>query len=122
VIAAERPRGVFSRQLILGDTLDTDRVQASYAAGVLTLRIPVAEKGKPARSRSPTRTRTPAAASSPGRPPRWPDTSCIAANGRVDEYQELPDAEHLEPDMVTQRNTRLIPMSDSTRPRATKQA
>jgi HSP20 family protein len=47
MIAAERPRGVFSRQLILGDTLDTDRVQASYNAGVLTLRIPVAEKAKP---------------------------------------------------------------------------
>ena len=47
MIAAERPRGVFSRQLILGDTLDTDRLQASYAAGVLTLRIPVAEKAKP---------------------------------------------------------------------------
>ena len=38
---------MFSRQLILGDTLDTDRVQASYTAGVLTLRIPVAEKAKP---------------------------------------------------------------------------
>jgi HSP20 family protein len=49
IIAAERPRGVFSRQLILGDTLDTDRVQASYTAGVLTLRIPVAEKAKPRR-------------------------------------------------------------------------
>jgi HSP20 family protein len=47
MIAAERPRGVFSRQLILGDTLDTERVQASYSAGVLTLRIPVAEKAKP---------------------------------------------------------------------------
>ncbi|HKR52016.1 MAG TPA: Hsp20/alpha crystallin family protein [Pseudonocardiaceae bacterium] len=44
---AERPRGVFSRQLFLGDTLDTDRVEASYDAGVLTLRIPVAEKAKP---------------------------------------------------------------------------
>jgi HSP20 family protein len=47
LIAAERPRGVFSRQLILGDNLDTERVQASYEAGVLTLRIPVAEKAKP---------------------------------------------------------------------------
>jgi HSP20 family protein len=49
MIAAERPRGVFSRQLILGDTLDTDQVQASYTAGVLTLRIPVSEKAKPRR-------------------------------------------------------------------------
>ena len=47
MIAAERPRGVLRRQLILGDTPDTDRVQASYSAGVLTLRIPVAEKANP---------------------------------------------------------------------------
>jgi HSP20 family protein len=47
MIASERPRGVFSRQLILGDTLDTDNVKATYDAGVLILRIPVAEKAKP---------------------------------------------------------------------------
>lgn len=47
LIAAERPRGVFSRQLMLGDTLDTDRVKANYDGGVLTLRIPIAEKAKP---------------------------------------------------------------------------
>lgn len=47
LLAAERPRGVFSRQLILGDTLDTERIQASYDGGVLTLRIPVAERAKP---------------------------------------------------------------------------
>ncbi|PZS13680.1 MAG: hypothetical protein DLM57_16095 [Pseudonocardiales bacterium] len=47
LIASERPRGVFSRQLILGDNLDTERVRAGYEAGVLTLRIPVAEKAKP---------------------------------------------------------------------------
>ena len=45
--AAERPRGVFSRQLFLGDTLDTDRIQAHYDAGVLTLRIPLTDKAKP---------------------------------------------------------------------------
>ena len=44
---AERPRGVFSRQLFLGDTLDADRVEARYEDGVLTLRIPIAEKAKP---------------------------------------------------------------------------
>ena len=44
---AERPRGVFSRQLFLGETLDTDHVGASYDAGVLTLRIPIAERAKP---------------------------------------------------------------------------
>jgi HSP20 family protein len=47
LIAAERARGVFSRQLILGDNLDTDHISAGYDAGVLTLRIPVAEKAKP---------------------------------------------------------------------------
>jgi HSP20 family protein len=47
MIAAERPRGVFSRQVILGDTLDTDRIQARYDAGVLTVRLPIAEKAKP---------------------------------------------------------------------------
>ncbi len=44
---AERPLGVVSRQLFLGDTLDADRIDASYEAGVLTLRIPIAEKAKP---------------------------------------------------------------------------
>jgi HSP20 family protein len=44
---AERPLGVFSRQLFLGETLDADRIDASYEAGVLTLRIPIAEKAKP---------------------------------------------------------------------------
>jgi HSP20 family protein len=47
LIAAERPRGVFSRQLILGDNLDTEHIAASYDSGVLTLDIPVAEKAKP---------------------------------------------------------------------------
>jgi len=47
LIASERPRGVFSRQLILGDTLDAEKVEAHYADGVLTLRIPVLERAKP---------------------------------------------------------------------------
>ena len=47
LIAAERPRGIFSRQLILGDNLDTEHIAASYERGVLTLQIPVAEKAKP---------------------------------------------------------------------------
>ena len=46
-LAAERARGVFSRQLVLGDNLDLDRVQAGYRDGVLRLVIPVAEKAKP---------------------------------------------------------------------------
>ncbi len=44
---AERPLGVFSRQLFLGETLDTEHIDAGYDAGVLTLRIPIAEKAKP---------------------------------------------------------------------------
>jgi len=44
---AERPLGVFSRQLFLGDTLDADRIEAGYEAGVLTLKIPIAEQAKP---------------------------------------------------------------------------
>ncbi|WP_216217400.1 Hsp20/alpha crystallin family protein [Amycolatopsis aidingensis] len=47
VQVSERPRGVFSRQLFLGETLDTDKIEASYEAGVLTLRIPVTERAKP---------------------------------------------------------------------------
>jgi HSP20 family protein len=47
MLAAERTRGMFSRQLVLGDNLDTERIEASYDAGVLTLRIPVAERAKP---------------------------------------------------------------------------
>jgi len=46
-LASERPRGVFSRQLILGDNLDTEQVSAAYDNGVLRLQIPVAEKAKP---------------------------------------------------------------------------
>jgi HSP20 family protein len=43
----ERPLGAFSRQLFLGDTLDAEQIGADYDAGVLTLRIPIAEKAKP---------------------------------------------------------------------------
>src|SRR3954447_5464588 len=46
-LASERPRGVFSRQLILGDNLDTSQISAGYQNGVLHLQIPVAEKAKP---------------------------------------------------------------------------
>jgi HSP20 family protein len=49
ILASERPRGVFSRQLILGDNLDSSNIEASYESGVLTLRLPVAEAAKPRR-------------------------------------------------------------------------
>ena len=48
-VVAERPYGVFSRQLFLGDTLDADRIEAQYDAGVLTVTIPVAEEARPRR-------------------------------------------------------------------------
>ncbi|GAA2974140.1 MULTISPECIES: Hsp20/alpha crystallin family protein [unclassified Kitasatospora] len=44
---SERPLGVFSRQVMLSDTLDPAGISADYDAGVLTLKIPVAEKAKP---------------------------------------------------------------------------
>jgi HSP20 family protein len=47
MLANERTRGSFSRQLVLGDNLDLDKVSASYDAGVLRLVIPVAERAKP---------------------------------------------------------------------------
>ncbi|MGW1226730.1 Hsp20/alpha crystallin family protein [Streptomyces sp. NPDC001478] len=46
---SERPLGAFSRQIMLADTLDTERIEAHYDAGVLTLRIPIAERAKPRR-------------------------------------------------------------------------
>ena len=47
MLANERPTGVFSRQLVLGDNLDLERIEATYADGVLRLCVPVAEKAKP---------------------------------------------------------------------------
>ena len=47
IVASERPQGTFSRQLFLGENLDAERIEASYDNGVLTVRIPVAERAKP---------------------------------------------------------------------------
>ena len=47
LLIAERPQGTFSRQLFLGETLDTERINANYSDGVLRLEIPVAEQAKP---------------------------------------------------------------------------
>ena len=49
LIARERSQGQFTRQLLLGDLLDVDRIEANYENGVLTLSIPVAEQAKPRR-------------------------------------------------------------------------
>jgi len=47
MIVAERPSGTFSRQVFLGEALDTEHIAADYTAGVLTLAIPVRESAKP---------------------------------------------------------------------------
>ena len=47
LLIAERPYGTFTRQVFLGETLDADKIAADYAAGVLTLTIPVREAAKP---------------------------------------------------------------------------
>jgi HSP20 family protein len=47
LVAAERPRGIFSRQLILGDAMETEKIKAGYDSGVLTLRIPVTAQAEP---------------------------------------------------------------------------
>ncbi len=49
VLITERPQGSFTRQLFLGDNLDTDKVTANYDRGVLSVSIPVAEAAKPRR-------------------------------------------------------------------------
>ncbi len=46
-VVYERPQGVFTRQLFLGETLDVEKLSASYDTGVLTVTIPVAEQAKP---------------------------------------------------------------------------
>jgi HSP20 family protein len=47
LVITERPQGTFSRQMLLGDSLDTERITARYDQGVLTITIPVAEQSKP---------------------------------------------------------------------------
>ncbi|MGW3074692.1 MULTISPECIES: Hsp20/alpha crystallin family protein [unclassified Kitasatospora] len=47
VLISERPVGTFTRQLSLGEALDTEHIEAAYEAGVLKLHIPVAEQAKP---------------------------------------------------------------------------
>jgi HSP20 family protein len=49
VLIAERPQGTFTRQLQLGDTVDTENIQASYADGVLHLDLPMTQAAQPRR-------------------------------------------------------------------------
>ncbi len=60
MLASERQRGRFSRQLVLGDNLDLDGIEAGYEGGVLRLVVPVAEKAKPRKIQvnSPSEERT----------------------------------------------------------------
>ena len=48
-VIAERPHGTFARQVFLGENLDTEHIEATYADGVLRLSIPVAAQPKPRR-------------------------------------------------------------------------
>lgn len=47
VLARERTQGTFSRQVLLGEALDSEHVDAHYDQGVLQVTIPVLEKAKP---------------------------------------------------------------------------
>jgi HSP20 family protein len=49
VVASERVHGTITRQVFLGDGLDTERISASYSEGVLTVTVPVADRAKPRR-------------------------------------------------------------------------
>ncbi|WP_335755379.1 Hsp20/alpha crystallin family protein [Streptomyces fodineus] len=49
LLVAERPHGVFSRRLLLGDSLGPEKITAHYDAGVLTVKIPVTEEAEPRR-------------------------------------------------------------------------
>ena len=47
VVVSERPQGTFSRQLFLGESLDSDRIAAKYDNGVLAITVPIAQAAKP---------------------------------------------------------------------------
>lgn len=47
ILINERPQGTFTRRFLLGEGLDTDRIEAGYDHGVLTLVVPVAETARP---------------------------------------------------------------------------
>lgn len=47
VLANERPQGTYTRRVLLGDSLDTGRLEAAYDHGVLSITIPVAEQAQP---------------------------------------------------------------------------
>ncbi len=46
-VRRERVRGSFTRRVYLGDTLDSDKIEATYNDGVLAIRLPLLEKAQP---------------------------------------------------------------------------
>lgn len=49
VLVAERPQGQFTRQIQVGDALDSGNVAAGYQDGVLHLTIPISQAAQPRR-------------------------------------------------------------------------
>jgi HSP20 family protein len=47
LITRERVTGSFTRRLSLGDTVDTDKIDADFADGVLTVRLPLVAAAQP---------------------------------------------------------------------------
>ena len=47
VLVAERPQGEFTRQMVLGEGLDTEALQATYDNGVLRITVPLAAQAQP---------------------------------------------------------------------------
>jgi HSP20 family protein len=46
-VIRERFMGSYSRKIRLAETVDTDRIEASYTDGVLSIRLPLQEQAKP---------------------------------------------------------------------------
>jgi HSP20 family protein len=49
ILVSERPQGAFTRQLMLAESLESDKLDANYDQGVVSITIPVAEHAKPRR-------------------------------------------------------------------------
>jgi HSP20 family protein len=65
VLASERYQGTFTRRVLIGETLDSNRLEAAYDHGVLSVTIPVSEQAQPRKvSVGGAHTRTPIEAES----------------------------------------------------------
>ncbi|ORV18273.1 hypothetical protein AWB95_04390 [Mycobacterium celatum] len=71
VLSAERVRGLFTRQLVLGENLDTDKIRARYHRGVLRVAIPLTERAKPRRIEINRRRAADGGSRAVGRAPLW---------------------------------------------------